>query len=68
LINHREEVKGRKQKRRPTLREGKKDNLKYIILMREYRDRMMREPFYQKNKEFLESFSMISSFTSDERA
>ena len=35
--------------------------------MRGFKERMMNEPFYLKNKQFLESYSILSAFVNEER-
>jgi glutathione S-transferase len=49
-------------------RAGKKPNKYYLKVMRDYRQRLQNHSFYQKHMQFLESFSIISIFTSQERA
>jgi hypothetical protein len=51
-----------------TFRTGKKPNPYYLKILRDFRLRMQSHAFYQKHAEFLESFSIISTFTSHERA
>jgi hypothetical protein len=45
-------------------RPGKKPNPYYLKIMRDYRARIENHSFYQKHAQFLESFSIISIFTS----
>lgn len=44
-----------------------KPNVYYLKVMRDYLNNMRTEPFYVKNKEYLESFSIRSSFFGPER-
>jgi hypothetical protein len=36
--------------------------------MRGFKQRMMNEPFYLKHKQYLESFSILNAFLSEERS
>lgn len=43
-----------------------KPNAYYIRVMKKYLEFMMSEPFYRENKDYLESFSIVSPFIKPE--
>lgn len=43
---------------------GRKPNLYYLVVMREFRQRVKKMVFYEKHRHLLNQFSIISVFTS----